>query len=382
MTGREEHGTRVEWIARRERFAAIASAWDELARRQLGPFLLSAWLLAWWDGFASSYGVRVVVLWREDTVAAGAPIAADWRRWTTTANGTTPLTSFLAVDESARTRLVDEILAHSPGQLELRGLLTSDPCLHELVDAGRRAGRWIVEGPLEASPTVDTTGSFTEYHARLSRKVRRETGRLRRKAEAEHRLELAPLAVPDDVGTELEAALALEARGWKGRDGTAAVSRPDTARFFRTLARNFHAIGGLRISTLTLDGELAAMGIGIVHSRRLFTLRVAYEERHRHLGPGFMLLVATIERCCDTELAAYEFCGSSEEYERRFATGEHIHRHVRMYGPSFAGAARYAYRREIRDRLRDGAAALSARRAALGLGRRARGARAGQRSSG
>ena len=135
--------------------------------------------------------------------------------------------------------------------------------------------------------------------------------------------------------------------------GTAIVSAPETELFYLQVARNFDAAGKFRISELSLDGQLAAMALSIVHNDRAFTLKVAYDERHRRLGPGFVLLMAMIERCFELGLDAYEFAGMDEEYERRFATAERPHRRVRIYQPAPVNAGRFVYHRQIRPRLRD-----------------------------
>jgi CelD/BcsL family acetyltransferase involved in cellulose biosynthesis len=201
---------------------------------------------------------------------------------------------------------------------------------------------------------TETSGSLEEYRAGLSSKVRSEIGRLRRKAEREHHLTLAPLATPYDLDAQLTRAFAVEASGWKGRAGTAISSSAMTEQFHRQIARNFHSAGALRISELSLDGTLAAMAITIIHQRRAFTIKVGYDERHRPLGPGLVLLMAMIERCFDLGLDAYEFSGPDAEYERRFATTHQRYHRLRIYRPGPLNAARYGYYRRIRPVLRFG----------------------------
>jgi CelD/BcsL family acetyltransferase involved in cellulose biosynthesis len=228
-----------------------------------------------------------------------------------------------------------------------------DPSFARLLEAARAAGRWTLVEPMNTSLVTETSGSFDEYHAGLSRKVRSEIGRLRRKSEREHRLELSALERPHDLDGQMARALALEASGWKGRAGTAIVSAPETERFYMQVGRNFDAAGSFRLSELSLDGELAAMALSIVQNERVFTLKVAYDERHRRLGPGFVLLMAMIERCFELGLEAYEFAGMDEEYERRFATAERPHRRLRIYQPAALNAGRFVYHRQIRPVLRD-----------------------------
>jgi hypothetical protein len=259
----------------------------------------------------------------------------------------------LAADASARDRLAREVIVAAPGELMLRAFAEDDPGLGSLLAAASDGGRWTVTEPAPPSPVADTTGSLEDYRASLSSKVRSEVGRLRRKAEREHEFGLLALEPPHELDAQWGRALELEAAGWKGRSGTAILCRPQIKTFFEELTRGFDRAGALRLSELSLDGRLAAMALSIVHDERLFTLRVAYDEEHRRLGPGFVLLMAMIERCFELGLRAYEFSGTEEEYERRFATSERARCRVRVYRPGIATGSRYLYRGVVRPRLRE-----------------------------
>lgn len=349
------------------RFAAIAGDWDTLAAEHPTPFLLSAWILAWWRALAGPRGLRVAVLWRDGQVAAGLPLVDGRRRWEAPVRfALPPLFAMLAVDAAARERLAAEVLGAAPAEVHLRALHLDDPTFDSL-SAVAGAARWrTLPESMDPELVTETTGSVEDYRAGLSSKVRSEVGRLRRKAEREHAVEVAALAEPHDLESQWHAVLGLEAAGWKGRNGTAVLQRPDIEAFFAELTRELHAAGALRLSELTLDGGLAAVAMSIVHRERVFTLKVAYDERHRKLGPGFVLLMAIIERCFELGLSAYEFSGPEEEYERRFSNAERPRSGLRIYSPGVAGRSAHAYRRHLRPRLRD------ARAAARGVAGRAR----------
>jgi CelD/BcsL family acetyltransferase involved in cellulose biosynthesis len=359
----------LEWIVDASRFGAIAADWDRLAAAESTPFLLSAWLLLWWRTLAGPRGLRIAALWRDGELVGGLPLKDGARRWESPVRfDVPPLAQMLAADDAARARLAAELIASVPGELALRALPDDDGTLDSLLGAvaGTRC-RTAIE-PMSTALVTETTGSFEDYRAGLSSKVRSEVGRLRRKAEREHAFELTAIEPPRDLEAQWTRALELEAAGWKGRNGTALLDRPEIRAFFDGLIQEFHAAGSLRISELSLDGELAAVALSIVHRQRLFTLKVAYDEEHRRLGPGFVLLMAMIERCFELGLEAYEFSGPEEEYERRFATGERGRCLLRVYRPGVVAASRHVLRQKVRPILRD---ARSATRRRSGQGQRA-----------
>jgi CelD/BcsL family acetyltransferase involved in cellulose biosynthesis len=351
----------LEWITEQSRFAAIASEWDALASVERTPFLTFAWLDAWYRAFAADRGLLVTALWRDGRLVGGLPLLTSWRRWAGAANGHSPAFGLLAADPEARTQLVEAVVRNS-ATLIVPKLAEDDPTLAMLMTAARRERRWTsVES--HAALIVDTGGSVEKYRAAMSAKTRSELGRLQRKAEREHALELRPLGEVVDLDGQLARALTLEASGWKGRAGTAISCSPDTERFYWHIARAFHAAGALRISELSLDGELTAVALSIVHRTRVFTLKVGYDEHHRRLAPGLLLLRAMIERCVELGLEAYEFSGPEEEYERRFATAQRAYHLVQVARRNPLGLARHTYRQHLRSPLR--AAYISARRAGM-----------------
>jgi CelD/BcsL family acetyltransferase involved in cellulose biosynthesis len=343
----------VEWIADPQRFAAIATAWDQIAEGERTPFLMSSWIQAWYAAFAAPGGMLIVAVWRDNTLVGGLPLHTGWRRWDAAANDHTPEFGLLATDADARRRVVAEVLAQS-NALNLAGLVGDGHTFTAVLETARRMGRWSLVEPGNVSLIAETTSSIEKYRAGLSSKVRSELGRLHRKSQREHELTITPLARPRDLERQLTQAFSLEASGWKGRAGTAITCAPQTERFYRQIAREFHAAGTLRMSELSLNGTLAAMAISIIHQQRLFTLKVGYDERHRPLGPGFVLLMAMIERCFELGLDAYEFSGPDAEYERRFATTHRAYRRLRVYRPGPVNAARYIFHEQARPALRLG----------------------------
>jgi CelD/BcsL family acetyltransferase involved in cellulose biosynthesis len=251
---------------------------------------------------------------------------------------------------------VDAIWAHLRDRtrwdvLVLRDVARDGPTSSFLEAAAERdhhpVGRWeslrTPYLPLGGAPRERKTSS--KFVANLRRRMRRLE---ERGAVSYRRVD----GGAEDVDRFLACFLALEAAGWKGRAGTAILCRPEIEAFFRGLTRDLRGAGKLRISELALDDEPAAMALSVLHRERLFTLRVAYDERHRRLGPGFVLLMAMIERCFELGLRAYEFCGTEEEYERRYATAERGRCRLRLYQPSLVTGPRYLYRRNVRPILR------------------------------
>jgi hypothetical protein len=92
-----------------------------------------------------------------------------------------------------------------------------------------------------------------------------------------------------------ETFLTLEAAGWKGQAGTAILSRPVDAAYFRKLVAGFADADALQLDTLVLDDKPIAMGVLVESAGTRHFLKIAYDESQGRLSPGRALTIAMIQ---------------------------------------------------------------------------------------
>lgn len=95
---------------------------------------------------------------------------------------------------------------------------------------------------------------------------------------------------PGEIRQALEEFLALEAAGWKGRNGTALACDASEARYVRSAVNGLAARGGVSIEALRLDGRPVAMQILMRSRGAAFTWKTAYDEGAQDYSPGLLLL--------------------------------------------------------------------------------------------
>ena len=95
---------------------------------------------------------------------------------------------------------------------------------------------------------------------------------------------------PDAVREAFEDFLALEASGWKGREGTALLSDAADAQYARGMIAALAANGEAAIHSLTLDGRPVSMQVVLRSGRTAFTWKTAYDEALHDFSPGTLLL--------------------------------------------------------------------------------------------
>lgn len=128
--------------------------------------------------------------------------------------------------------------------------------------------------------------TFT-YMDGMTGKRRHDLARRRRRLEERHD-EVAVVDMSADPAA-LETFLALEASGWKGREGTALLSNPAHAAFFREACTALQDAGRLHLLALVVDGRPVAMKCNGLAGRRLFGFKQAFDEDLAAMSPGRLL---------------------------------------------------------------------------------------------
>ena len=335
---------RIEWVTTRRRLDALRSQWDLLAR---GPFQRHGWFTAWWESFSASRKLAVCALWREEELVGVLPLCGRLGSLEVMANVHSPLFEPLSKDPTALDAVLRASVAGARGRLTLTPVPSDGPVFERCVAAAREAGRLVWIEPGEISPIADTTGEFATYREPRKR-AWRELERRRRRLLREHSPTVRLIERPVDLEGELSRGFALEARGWKGRNGTAILSTEQTRRFYTAAAHTFHASGEFVVSSIEVDGCLLAWDLAILEGDRYWLLKTAYDERHRSLAPGLVLRHQVIERCFQRGLRAHEFLGGAMDWKLSFATGQRAHAAIRAYRRRPPSVLSYLYRRFAR----------------------------------
>jgi CelD/BcsL family acetyltransferase involved in cellulose biosynthesis len=121
----------------------------------------------------------------------------------------------------------------------------------------------------------------------LHKATRKELARLQRRL-----AELGVLAFKRSDDTE--SFLALEAAGWKGRNGSALASTPQGRRFFRAMSAQAARLGRLELLSLELNGRPIAMKCNLLAGEGAFAFKIAYDEAFARYSPGTLLELENI----------------------------------------------------------------------------------------
>src|SRR5262249_12559116 len=107
--------------------------------------------------------------------------------------------------------------------------------------------------------------------------------------------------------------LDLEARGWKGRAGTAAAMEPNIRAFIESAIADLAADGKVRIDRLRIAGKANAAAVTLRSGDRAGLWKSGYDEEFARGSPGVQLMVeATESLLADSSIAAVDSCATAD----------------------------------------------------------------------
>ncbi len=135
----------------------------------------------------------------------------------------------------------------------------------------------------------------------------------RRRLEAEGAVRFRLPSEPEELAIEAERFLALEAKGWKGRRGTALLKSPAQANFAKDVVGALAGERKCRIARLDCAGRPVAMAIVLKSGDRAFFWKIAYDEAFAAFSPGVLLtLELSHTLLADRGVALVDSCATAD----------------------------------------------------------------------
>lgn len=134
----------------------------------------------------------------------------------------------------------------------------------------------------------------TYFTTHVRQKKRKELRRLRSRLDELGDVCFESFSAENDVDSWAAAFLALEASGWKGRNGTALNDADPTRAFFTEALAGACAAGRLEMLKLTLDGKPIAMLVNFMTPPGCFAFKIAFDEAYARFSPGVLIKVENL----------------------------------------------------------------------------------------
>jgi hypothetical protein len=279
------------------------SQWDQLAWRapQKIPNLLPAWIDAflrhkltpnerWFCSFAY-FGDRLVGV-LPIIVTPHPLLGSSWPILRTPLDVHTPSGDVLLDRDYAAAAfkaLMIEVGSQVPNHVGLDfKAVRSNSSVWEALEDGVD-GYLMRRGLRSRWSLLKVDGAFNAYQASLG-KIRENVRRGRRKLEKRGVVSVEMRKGADASEDFFAEFLALEAYGWKGRNGTAMLNDSNVVAFYTTLIRNFAAQGYWEWHAIRVDSQLVVAGMGARCGAGLMLPKYTFNEDFADCMPGSLLI--------------------------------------------------------------------------------------------
>ncbi len=166
----------------------------------------------------------------------------------------------------------------------LTDVLREDDRISQVVDVHTRA---CFRPRGTAQTYIDTIG--TAHHRKEMRRQERRLGEL-------GKLAFEQLDADADVVPWVEAFIALEMQGWKGKDQTAFGNKDNHRAFLLDVVKGAAARGRLMCLGLRLDTKVIALKLNFLSPDGGYTFKIAFDETFSKFSPGTLLELENIRR--------------------------------------------------------------------------------------
>jgi CelD/BcsL family acetyltransferase involved in cellulose biosynthesis len=180
---------------------------------------------------------------------------------------------------------------------------------------GFRVGKWVSK----QTPYISLQGEGAKPWLRSARKSLIETLKTGTKRIVRERGAAPTLLRTSGCSRELlDRFYAIEASGWKGKNGTAISCQPETLAFYDRIAEAGSRHGYFCLDFLYSGETLIAAAFGFIHRKKYFALKWAYDEAFQLYAPGHLLISALLEKCAEEGFTEFDFMGEKLDYVMRW----------------------------------------------------------------
>ncbi len=183
-------------------------------------------------------------------------------------------------DRSPRRALflhLPKLPADGPAYAALARVLASGARAHYIAAEENRA---CLQGDVDAQAYLE---------ASMSAKKRKELRRQHNRLAEEGVLTFERIEVSEGVAAWVEEFLGLESAGWKGEEGSALASSPETIALFHQALAGAAVAGRLERLALRLDGRAIAMLANFITAPGAYSFKTAFDEAYARFSPGMLL---------------------------------------------------------------------------------------------
>lgn len=189
------------------------------------------------------------------------------------------------------------------------------------------------------SYSIDTTVSWEGFIGSLSNSARNNL-RLTRRLFNSHKCELKRVKTADELEAAMDELVRLHQARWESRGEPGTFALPNIEEFLREAMRASLADGRLGLSTLEVDGKVAAARLDFIDNHIAHAFQAGYDPTHPNQGLGSVMSGLCIRAYIDDpQVYEYDFMGGNSKYKEAWTKNYKEIVHLQLDRPGTRSAA-------------------------------------------
>lgn len=324
-----------------EAFDDLRSEWDQLldASRQQVYFLRRHWNQAWWQTFRPAHSHLFIITCRDasDRLVGLAPFY--WRQRTNAGIDHIREIVFIGTGVFAQTSEYLDLIARRGYEREVAQavaeVLKADSSWDKLWLSEIPAASIVLPHLIQAlgadlEPTVcqnahyvSTDTDWEAFKQTLGRTTRQNTQRLARRLFETYACRFSRVETADELERGMDALVRLHQARWQMKGEPGSFALPGLERLLREAASGALGEGRLRLWTLEIDGEIAAVQLAFLDNGTAHCFQVGFSPAYAKDSIGKVMLMLCIKDCVeDPMVREYDFMGGDQPYKECWAKSE------------------------------------------------------------
>ncbi len=282
------------------------------------PFILPAWLSAWWPMADGDWSPYIRSVHHQGALAGIAPLMRKGHQ--ARLIGDAEICDHLDVIvapphvDAFGHRLLDHLARDGIRELLFSPIRQDSVVMGHLMPVAEAWGARISCEPLAQLFAMSLPDSWEAYLKGLSGKERHEIRRKLRRLDQAGRVTLRCIGHAAQIPAAMQTFLTLFSAN---RTDKAAFMTEAMRAFFLRLATNLAESGLLKLYFLDLDDRPVAATLCIDDRSTVYLYNNGYDATHRSLSVGLLSKVLTIKASIDDRRQVYDFLKGSEAYKSR-----------------------------------------------------------------
>jgi len=288
---------RYFWIEDINEFRNIAEKWDKavLSLDDDNPFLLSDFIISWWNYYSKDLKLMVFVMLDDDKIIGGVPLCKDKRGRAEYIGGwAANYTEFLSSDNN------DILWMYFLEAIKKKDNWSSVSLKryrknHSELKINNINGFLIDEMKSDRGYFIDIPDNFSTYLNSLPKTLRYYIRRSEKEFSNIGEINLASYKTCEEVDKLADKFINFSRKSFKVRNRKSAFEDLNYCRFFNKLIEKFCKAGYLDANALKIGDKVVAIHFGYTIRNNLNYIFPAFDSDFSALNPGHLLIYKLVE---------------------------------------------------------------------------------------